>query len=351
MGKQEEKLSYAKAGVDIAEADKLIRKISPHIRKTFSPEVIGDIGGFSAFFQPDLRRYKNPVFLATTDGVGTKLKVAIATGKVYNVGIDLVGMCVNDMVVHGGKPLFFLDYYATGRLDSTVASAVIKGISRGCIEAGCALIGGETAEMPSMYGDNDFDIAGFCVGIVEKKDIITGNGITEGDLILGITSSGFHSNGYSLIRKVLFDLGKLNPDDRYPGTKTPVWKVLLTPTRIYVRPVLKLLKRVRVRGMAHITGGGFYENIRRILPDGLKAEISSDRWKIPRIFSEIERIGNIEKKEMFRTFNMGIGLVLIIGKRHRKAAREALADLGISWYEIGVVKRSKSKKIKVEVLF
>lgn len=351
MGKQEQKLSYAKAGVHTAESDKLLKKISPYLRKTFSRETIGDIGGFSAFYQPDLNQYDSPVFLAATDGVGTKLKVAVAAGKVDTIGIDLVAMCVNDIVVHGGKPLFFLDYFATGRLDANVASSVIRGISKGCIEAGCALIGGETAEMPSMYADKDFDIAGFCVGIAEKKALITGKHISEGDAIFGIPSSGFHSNGFSLIRKVLFEKNKMSIHDRYPGTRKAIWKVLLKPTRIYVRDVLQLLKRVHVKGMAHITGGGFYENIRRILPDGLMAEIEPENWQIPQIFSVIESMGNIERKEMFGTFNMGIGLVLVLGKRRRKDVREALGNLGVPFHEIGTVKTSKKKKGKVEVVF
>lgn len=351
MGKPGDKLTYARAGVDIAEADRLMAKISPHLKKTFSREVIGDIGGFSAFFQLDLKKLNAPVLLATTDGVGTKLKIAIESGRVDRIGVDLVAMCVNDMIVHGGRPLFFLDYFATGRLDSRVAARVIRGIVSGCLQAGCSLIGGETAEMPSLYGEKDFDVAGFCVGIVEKKDIITGSGIAEGDVVLGIPSSGFHSNGFSLIRKVLLEREKLTLDDLYPGSGKPLWKVLLTPTRIYVKPVLQLLKTVKVKGMAHITGGGFFENIKRIIPDGLKADIDTGRWKIPAIFSRLQAIGNIENEEMFRTFNMGIGMIVVVRRKKSDQARRALAALGTPCREIGEIKRSDKKKMKVEVLF
>lgn len=344
-------MSYSEAGVDIAAAEVLLKKIFPHLKKTHSREVLGGIGGFSAFYQPDLRNFKNPVLLATTDGVGTKVKVAIEAGRVDTIGTDLVAMCVNDLVVHGGRPLFFLDYYATGRLDPRVAARVIRGIASGCREAGCALIGGETAEMPSMFKDSDFDIAGFCIGIVDKKNMITGSGIAEGDVILGIPSSGFHSNGYSLIRKVLFERGKLALHDTYPGMKIPVWKVLLTPTRIYAKPVLKLLKSQKVRGMAHITGGGFYENIRRIVPDGLRAEIHTDSWAIPRIFSELEVLGRINRKEMFRTFNMGIGMVLVVRRRISTGVIKTLGALKTPCYEIGLIKKGERRKAKVEVLF
>lgn len=349
--KKSEKLTYAEAGVNIDEADRLIRKIRPHVQKTYSKGVIGDIGGFAAFFHPDLKNYHNPVLMATTDGVGTKLKIAIETGKVTTIGIDLVAMCVNDLIVHGGKPLFFLDYYATGRLDADMGAKVIRGIARGCREAECALIGGETAEMPTMYGKGDFDLAGFSVGIVEKRDIITGKAITPGDKILGLQSSGFHSNGFSLIRKVLFDSCGFSLHDRYPGTRSPVWSVLLAPTRIYVKPVLSLLGFVRVKGMAHITGGGFYENVKRILPAGLNAKIDGNSWSVPRIFSELGRIGNIERDEMYRTFNMGIGLVLITGARRAGAAKRALSATGVPFHEIGEVTASSGSGKKVEITF
>ena len=350
MGNQEEKLSYSKAGVHIDVADALIRKISGSIKKTYLPGVIGHIGGFSAFFEPTLEGYKNPVLLATTDGVGTKLKVALEAGRLKTIGIDLVGMCVNDLVVHGGKPLFFLDYYATGRLNATSVSDVIKGIAKGCAEARCSLIGGETAEMPSLYREGDFDLAGFCVGIAEKNNIVTGEATEQGDVLLGLPSSGFHSNGYSLIRKCLLEGHKLSLDEPYPGSRSPLWKVLLKPTRIYVRPILTLLEKVKVKGMAHITGGGIYDNVRRILPDGFKAVIYEKKMKVPALFHTLQELGMIDKREMFKTFNMGTGIVLTVGRKDVAETSQIMKEMKLKVREIGEVEKSPSGKKEVEVV-
>ncbi|RMG59662.1 MAG: phosphoribosylformylglycinamidine cyclo-ligase, partial [Deltaproteobacteria bacterium] len=282
MAKQEEKFTYRAAGVDIEEAERFLSGVAPLIRKTWSDGVLGDIGGFASFFELSKKGWKNPILLAATDGVGTKLKVAFASRVYTTVGVDLVAMCVNDIITHGGKPLFFLDYFATGKLSRAQARDVIKGIVRGCREANCSLVGGETAEMPSFYPEGEFDLAGFCVGIAEKRRLVTGERIKKGDVIIGLPSSGFHSNGYSLLRKLIFDRLGLGPDDPFPGSRRTVRQVLLKPTKIYVRTVLDLLSRYPVTGMAHITGGGFYENIGRILPEGLGARIDSRRWNIPR---------------------------------------------------------------------
>jgi len=267
------------------------------------------------------------------------------------IGIDLVAMCVNDLVVHGGTPLFFLDYYATGTLKADSAAKVIRGIAKGCIEGCCALIGGETAEMPSLYRKDDFDIAGFCVGIAERDSLITGKAIEEGDVILGLPSKGFHSNGYSLIRKALFKKGGLTLSDTFPGTRSSLSKVLLTPTRIYVRPVLAVTKTIEVRGMAHITGGGLYDNIGRILPPGLKAVIHEKAMRVPPIFKTLQAVGNIDREEMFRTFNMGTGMVMVIRKESVDKARAILKTFRVTPKEIGVIVPITGKGRNVEVLF
>ncbi len=350
MRRQEEKLSYKKSGVDIEEAERFIKSARKYIEKTKIPGVMGEIGGFSSFFALNLKDYNEPVLLSATDGVGTKLKVAFAAGKFSTIGIDLVAMCANDIVVHGGRPLFFLDYFATGKLDSKQALEVIKGISKGCQEAGCALVGGETAEMPSFYKPGEFDLAGFCVGIANKSEIVTGEKIEEGNLIIGLPSSGFHSNGYSLIRKLLFQKLKLGADSPFPGMKTPIWKVLLRPTKIYVKLVLDLISRFRINGMAHITGGGFYENIGRILPHGLKAVIRASSWRVPPIFGTIKKLGNVEDEEMFRTFNMGIGFIIIAGEKEAGEITSHLKSIGEKVQVIGEIIRDEHNNGNVEVI-
>jgi phosphoribosylformylglycinamidine cyclo-ligase len=305
-------MTYRGAGVDIDAGNKFVDLIRPLVRKTFRPEVATDIGGFGGLFTLKARKYKNPVLVASTDGVGTKLKVAFMTGRHDTVGIDLVAMCVNDVVVQGAEPLFLLDYLATGRLALGVSTQIVKGVARGCLQAGCALIGGETAEMPSFYREGEYDLAGFTVGIVEKRKIIDGSAIRPGDRLVGIASSGLHSNGYSLARKVFFERMRLKPGSRVKGLARSIGEELLVPTKIYVRPLLDLLRRFRIRGMAHITGGGITDNLPRVIPPGCKAVIRMDSWPVPPIFRALQDAGNVADEEMLRTFNNGIGMILAV---------------------------------------
>ncbi len=307
---QKRQLTYRDAGVDIDKADELVGRIKSVVEKTFTKNVLSGIGGFGAAYQLP-QGYKEPVLVSGTDGVGTKLKVAQAAGKHFGVGIDLVAMCVNDILTLGAKPLFFLDYLATGRLIPKVAEEVISGIAKGCELAQCSLIGGETAEMPDFYPPGEYDLAGFAVGIVEKGHIVDGSAVKEGDVVIGLKSSGFHSNGFSLLRKIFFELLSLSVDDYVPELKKRVWEILLEPTKIYVKPVLSLLSHIRPKAMAHITGGGIPGNLSRVIPDGLCAQIEIN-WQIPSIFEFVQRKGNVPLKEMFRTFNMGIGFILVV---------------------------------------
>lgn len=302
-------LNYRDAGVDIDAGNELIHRIKPLIAKTRRPESLGSIGGFAALFEIPLDRYQHPVLVSATDGVGTKLKLAIESGIHHSIGIDLVAMCVNDLIVQGAEPLFFLDYYATAKLDLTVAEDVIRGICDGCEQAGAALVGGETAEMPGMYKHGDYDLAGFCVGIVEKSNIVTGEQVKPGDQLIGIHSSGPHSNGYSLIRKII-ERSEVNLSDLFIDKSFA--QTLLEPTTIYVKPILKLLQQVKVSAMAHITGGGLLENLPRVLPDTAAVTIDSTSWQRPEIFNWLQDQGAIASAEMLRTFNCGIGYVLIV---------------------------------------
>ena len=320
-------MTYKKAGVDIDKADAFIKKIQPLLKKTERPEVLGKIGGFSGLFMPTLKRLKNPVLVSATDGVGTKLLVAEWRQKYDTVGIDLVAMCVNDIVVSGAEPLFFLDYIACGKLDNSKLYALVKGIARGCQDAGCALIGGETAELPGMYTKDKLDLAGFCVGLVDRDKIIDGSLCRGGDRIIGLASNGLHSNGFSLVRKV-FSREEIKSD---------LGKELLKPTRIYVKPVLRVMKKVRIMAIAHITGGGFYDNIPRILPEGLSAEIKLSTWPVPAIFKKIQERAKIETKEMHRTFNMGIGMVVVVGPRSVRKTVDLFKELGVKAWEIGEI--------------
>ncbi len=321
------KLTYRDAGVDIDAGDELVERIKPHVRRTFRPEVIGDLGGFGGLFAVP-KGYTDPVLVSGTDGVGTKLKLAFLTGRHDTVGIDLVAMCVNDIVVSGAEPLFFLDYFASGKLEVAVGEAVVKGIADGCRQAGCALIGGETAELPGFYSDGEYDLAGFAVGIVERSRILDGKRIEPGDRVLGLSSSGLHSNGYSLARKALLEKLAL-----------PLGEVadeLLAPTRIYVRAVLAALKTGALHGAAHITGGGLVENPPRILRDGLVMRLDDKRWPEPAIFGRIAESG-VERAEMRRTFNLGIGMVLVTAPDQLGVVREACEREGESCHEIGEV--------------
>lgn len=303
---------YKDAGVDIDLADHIVKKIKPLISKTFIPGVLGDIGGFGGLFSLAEQNYKEPVLVSGTDGVGTKLKIAFALDKHDSVGIDLVAMCVNDIVTCGAKPLFFLDYISIGKLSEKVAVELIKGIAEGCKMANCALLGGETAEMPGFYPEGEYDLAGFVVGIVEKSKIIDGREIREGDSVIGLSSNGLHSNGFSLVRKVFLEDKKYELEEKLTVLKRTLGEELLQPTWIYVKPVLHLLEKYKVLGIAHITGGGLLENIPRILPEGVSVQVNQKSWIKPPIFSLIQKEGKISDEEMYRTFNMGIGMVIIV---------------------------------------
>ncbi len=326
-------LSYRESGVDIEAGDALVERIKPFARRTMRPEVLAGIGGFGGLFEIG-KRFKEPVLVSGTDGVGTKLLLALAMNRHDTVGIDLVAMSVNDVLVQGAEPLFFLDYFACGKLDVDVAATVIKGIAQGCEQAGCTLLGGETAEMPGMYPEGKYDLAGFAVGVVEKSDIIDGRTIAAGDVVIGIASSGPHSNGFSLIRRILEQSGA---DLRAPFEGTTLGAALIAPTRIYVKPVLSLLHAVPVKGMAHITGGGLLENVPRMLPDGLQARLTRSSWTRPAIFSWLQRRGNVADDEMHRVFNCGIGMALVVAPEHADRAIKVLADAGETAQRIGSI--------------
>ena len=318
-------LSYRDSGVDIDAGNQLVERIKPAVARTRRPGVLAGLGGFGALFELPLERYRQPVLVSGTDGVGTKLKLAVEAGLHDTIGIDLVAMCVNDIVVAGAEPLFFLDYYATGKLDLDVAADVIKGIARGCELAGAALVGGETAEMPGMYAGGDYDLAGFSVGIVEKSAIIDGSAVTPGDVIIGLESSGPHSNGYSLIRKILEHSGS-KLDDPLEGKSLAEW--LLAPTRIYVKPLLSLFSTLEVHALAHITGGGLTENLPRVLPHGCNAVIDTGAWQQSPVFDWLQRSGNVAAEEMYRTFNCGIGMAVVVAADDARAALEHLRAQG-----------------------
>lgn len=339
-------LTYKDAGVDIDAGNALVDAIKPIAKATARPEVMASLGGFGALFELPIHKYKQPVLVSGTDGVGTKLRLAIDYNKHDQVGIDLVAMCVNDLVVQGAEPLFFLDYYATGKLDLYVAKDVISGIGEGCKQAGCALIGGETAEMPGMYPDGDYDLAGFCVGIVEKDELITGEKVKAGDVILGLASSGPHSNGYSLIRKIL---EVSNADPTAPLNGAPLIDQLMAPTRIYVKPLLNLMKQVEVHALSHITGGGLLENIPRVLPEHTVAEIDIHSWQRPAVFDWLQQTGNIDTVEMHRTFNCGIGMAVIVAAEAADKARAALEAEGETVYTIGTIKQTDTAAPYVEL--
>jgi len=332
-------ITYKDAGVDIEAGDELVERIKPAVKRSLRPEVLGGLGGFGALFELPLDRYRKPVLVSGTDGVGTKLRLAIETGRHDTIGIDLVAMCVNDVVVQGAEPLFFLDYYATGKLSVPVAEAVIKGIVEGCVQAGAALIGGETAEMPGMYAEGDYDLAGFCVGIVEKDAIIDGSHTRPGDTIIGLPSSGPHSNGYSLIRKLL-QIAKATPETKIEGGL--LYDALLAPTRIYVKPLLALAKEVQIHGLAHVTGGGLTENIPRVLPHGMQAVLSSQTWTRPPVFDWLQKTGKIAPEEMHRTFNCGIGMTVCVAAEHTDKALSTLRAHGEQPVVIGEVRRGDS---------
>ncbi|MFH0822871.1 MAG: phosphoribosylformylglycinamidine cyclo-ligase [Pseudomonadota bacterium] len=343
-------ITYKDAGVDVELADKAIQSLSTRIRATFRPEVIGRMGGFAAMFRPNWRNYRDPVLVSAADGVGTKLKIAFRTGIHDTVGIDLVAMNVNDLVVTGAEPLFFLDYFATGKLEPDVFRSVVSGIADGCEQAGCSLIGGETAEMPDFYPPGEYDLAGFCVGIADGHRIIEGSAIRHGDVLIGLASTGLHSNGFSLVRKVLLDEKRMTLDNHIDELGRTLGEELLTPTAIYVRPVLNLMERVQVLGTAHITGGGFIGNIPRILPEHVSVVIRRDAWDVPPIFGLLKREAGLDDAEMFRTFNMGIGMVIIVRATEADAAVEFLNECGTRAFPIGETTTLESRAGGVDIV-
>jgi phosphoribosylformylglycinamidine cyclo-ligase len=338
---------YRDAGVDIDKATSFIEKIKPLIKTTHRKGVVGSIGGFGGLFRLDTEKYKNPLLVSTTDGVGTKLSIAHAMNIHNTVGIDLVAMSVNDLVVQGAEPLFFLDYIATGKISLESSVEIVEGIVKGCNEAGCALIGGETAEMPGFYKDNEYDLAGFCLGVVEYDKLIDGSEISVGDKIIGFASSGIHSNGLSLARDILFHKTGHTVDDCVEGLPHSLGNELLVPTKIYVNTILNLIKNFKIKGIVNITGGGFIDNIPRILPERCKAVIKRGTWKVHPIFDFIQKIGDIDIMEMFRVFNMGIGMMIVVSEDDSKEIQERVESLGEKAYEIGCIGNRKDDKSQV----
>jgi phosphoribosylformylglycinamidine cyclo-ligase len=347
MTTNKQSISYKDAGVDIDAGNALVEAIKPIAKATTRPEVPSSLGGFGALFELDMTKYKNPILVSGTDGVGTKLRLAIDSGKHDKVGIDLVAMCVNDLIVQGAEPLFFLDYYATGKLELDVAVDVVKGIGEGCLQAGCALIGGETAEMPGMYPKGDYDLAGFCVGIVEKADLIDGTKVKSGDVMLGLASTGPHSNGYSLIRKIIeVSDADLNMD----MDGQPLIDALMAPTRIYVKSLLELMKSVEIHAVSHITGGGLLENLPRVMPKNTMANIDTNSWKRPAVFDWIQANGNVEFEEMHRTLNCGIGLVIVVDETNQQQAIDLLTEAGETVSVIGKIEASEHSEPSVKLV-
>jgi len=330
-------LTYKDAGVDIEAADNLVDFIRPLAASTYRKEVAMDIGGFGGAATIDMERYPDPILIASTDGVGTKLRIAFDMDRHETIGIDLVAMCVNDIIVHGAEPLFFLDYFATGKLELERAKKVLQGIAQGCRDARCALIGGETAEMPSFYLGGEYELAGFSVGVVNRDRIINGQEIVPGDVILGLSSNGLHSNGYSLVRKLFTPERGFRLELPLEGFSATLGEELLRPTRIYVRSILALLERFRIKGLAHITGGGLIENIPRILPSGYGAIINPSQWTIPPIFRLLEKEGNLPMREMLRTFNCGVGMAVVVSSHEAEDARRFLEEAGETCYQIGEI--------------
>ncbi|WP_293931897.1 phosphoribosylformylglycinamidine cyclo-ligase [Iodobacter sp.] len=328
-------LSYRDAGVDIDAGDQLVENIKPYAKRTMRPEVLSGIGGFGGLVEIS-KKYQEPVLVSGTDGVGTKLKLAFELNRHDTVGIDLVAMSVNDILVQGAEPLFFLDYFACGKLDVPNATEVIRGIAFGCEQAGCALIGGETAEMPGMYPAGEYDLAGFAVGVVEKSKIITGDDIVPGDVVLGLASNGAHSNGYSLVRKIMH-LAEADYAAEFEGGKS-LADVVMAPTRIYVKPLLKLMQAMTVKGMAHITGGGISENVPRVLPSNVVAAIDAQSWTMPKLFQWLQKEGNVDAQEMYRTFNCGVGMVVIMAADQAAAAIALLEAEGETVYTLGTIR-------------
>ncbi|MBW2514023.1 MAG: phosphoribosylformylglycinamidine cyclo-ligase [Deltaproteobacteria bacterium] len=335
-------LTYADAGVDIDKGNALVGQIKKIARSTFKSNVLSDIGGFGSMYSLNLDNFKRPVLVSSTDGVGTKLKIAFLTGKHDTIGIDLVAMCVNDIAVQGAKPLFFLDYISMGKLDNTTAMAIISGIGDGCKLAGCALIGGETAEMPGLYQENEYDLAGFTVGIVDNDKIIDGSDIRVGNQLIGIASSGLHSNGYSLVRKICFEVLKMDLEEHLPELGKTLAEELLTPTKIYTETLLSIARDLPINGLSHITGGGFEDNLVRIIPEACGIEIKKDSWEIPPIFTFLKEAGGIEDREMKRTFNNGLGMIAIVPENAAQDVFERINAMNEKAYFIGEIVERKT---------
>ena len=334
-----EEMDYRKAGVDIEAGEAAVERIKGLARSTFRPGVIQGLGGFGGLFAPDLKGVSEPVLVSGCDGVGTKLKIAFAAGRHDTVGIDCVAMCVNDILVQGAEPLFFLDYLAVGKLKPEQVEEIVTGVAEGCREAGCALLGGETAEMPGFYAPGEYDLAGFAVGLVNRPDIVDGSAIRAGDIVVGLASNGLHSNGYSLARKVLLEGANLVLTDFQPGLGLTLAEEMLRPTRIYVKPVLEALKKHTVNGMANITGGGLPGNLPRVMPSGLRVEIDPDAWMEPPIFDLVSEFGSVRREEMFKTFNMGIGFCLFVPEKESDALLDHFSGYQVTSYKIGRVER------------
>jgi phosphoribosylformylglycinamidine cyclo-ligase len=345
-----DKLTYKDSGVDIERANSFVERIKPLIKAASRREMMSGIGGFGGLFHLDISKNRDPVLVSSTDGVGTKLKIAQMMDKHDTVGIDLVAMSVNDIVVQGAEPLFFLDYIATGKLLTETTFQIVEGVVRGCQEAGCALIGGETAEMPGFYPEGEYDLAGFCVGVVEADKLIDGSEIRVGDRIIGIGSSGLHSNGYSLARHVLLEKGRCRLGDKIEGLDESLGLALLKPTRIYVKSILNLIKYFNIRGIVHITGGGFVDNIPRIVPGPCRAVINKKNWPVPPIFDIIKRVGNVDDEEMFKVFNMGIGMIIIVAEKEQAEIMERLEKLGEKCYALGTIEKRENDQPMVSLI-
>ena len=341
-----ERIDYASSGVDIDAGSKAVDLMRSYVKSTWGNQVLADLGGFGGLFALNTASYSNPVLVAGTDGVGTKLKVAFMAEKHDTIGIDAVAMCVNDIAVQGAVPLFFLDYIAIGKLLPEKVAQIVKGVSTGCSQAGCALIGGETAEMPGMYSEDEYDIAGFAVGIVDREKIVDGSGIKQGDQLVGLSSSGLHSNGFSLVRKLIFEVNDFKVDDYIPELGSTLAEELLKPTRIYSPIILKLLETVSILGMAHITGGGITENVARILPEGSGALIKKGSWDQPPVFQWLQKLGNVDQRDMYRTFNNGIGLVLAVGAQDTEKVLELCEKAGEKAFHVGEI-ISGNKEVEI----
>lgn len=338
-------LTYREAGVDIDAGNKAVDLMKKHVRATYRPEVLGDIGGFGGLFALNTGKYREPILVSGTDGVGTKLCVAFMADKHDTIGQDAVAMCVNDILVQGAEPLFFLDYLAVGKLEPEKVATVVSGIAKACLESGCSLIGGETAEMASFYKNGEYDIGGFAVGVAERSKLITGQTIKPGDVLLGLPSSGLHSNGYSLVRKICFDLKGFTIDQYIPELGKNLGEELLIPTNLYPKACLPLIEKFEIRGMVHVTGGGFYENIPRVLPEGCGVEVDITAWPVPKIFSLLQQWGNVAWPEMYRTFNMGIGMILVVPQAEVAGIQQDLTSRGETSYVIGHVTKGPREAV------